>query len=324
MSDRRPLRVGVVGVGNMGAHHARVYSELKDVDLVGVADADVDRADAVAEEHGTIPRPTEALIADADAVSIAVPTAAHYDIARQCLDAETDILVEKPFVDDLAEGRRLARMADDRDLILQVGHIERFNPAVEAMLDLVDPSDIVAVRADRLGPPVGRAVSDGVVMDLMIHDIDLLLHLMGERPERLAGVSREESYASVLFEFENDAVATITASRVTQRKVRSMAVTIPDRHIVVDFIDQSIKIHRRSRPAYLQDETDMRYRHESIIEQPLIESAEPLKIELGSFLEAVRERRPPVVTADEGLRAISVVEGIRRKCADATLEVSPR
>lgn len=311
MTGDDPLRVGVIGVGSMGAHHARVFSEIPEAELLGVADADQERAATVAESHGTRHVRSDELIDAADAVTIAVPTHAHYDLARECITAGTHLLVEKPFVPEPAEGRELDRQARHADLVLQVGMIERFNPAVRTLFDLVDPTDIVALRADRLGPPVQRDGSDDVVMDLMIHDIDILLRLMGEAPTNVSGANREETYASALMEFGDATVATLTASRVTQRKVRSLEVTIPDRHLIVDFIDQSIRIHRRSRPSYLQDDTEMRYRHESIIEQPLIESAEPLRLELEAFVDAVTNGSEPVVTAEDGLAALEVAQTIQ-------------
>lgn len=315
MTEQDVVRVGVIGVGTMGEHHARVYSELAGAELIGVADADRERASAVGEAHGSIARPTEELIEEADAVSIAVPTSAHADLALDCIESGTDLIVEKPFVLDPAEGRKVARRAEKRNVVLQVGHIERFNPAIRALFDLVDPAEIIAIRADRLGPPVGRQVSDDVVTDLMIHDIDIVLALMGEQPTSVSAVSREESYASALCEFNAGIVATLTASRVTQRKVRTMEVTTGNRHLAIDYINQSVKIHRRSRPSYLQDDAEMRYRHESIIEQPLIESAEPLKLELEAFLEAVRNRSTPQVTAKDGLQALSVVWSIKQQLA---------
>lgn len=316
MTEIDPLAVGVIGVGSMGTHHARVLSELPNTTLVGVADTDPGRASEIANKHGTEHVARHALIESADAVTIAVPTNAHFETAVECLQSDTHVLVEKPFVSEIDHGTTLASLADRRGLILQVGHIERFNPAVQALIDLIDIEDIVAIRTDRLGPPVQRGGADDVVMDLMIHDIDILLHLLGQSPITVRGVNRGDSYASVLMEFASGSVATLTASRITQRKIRTLEVTTLDRHFVMDFIDQSIRIHRRSRPSYLQDDTEMRYRHESIIEQPLIESAEPLRLELESFVEAVQYGEPPQVTATEGIEALSVALSIKQQFTD--------
>lgn len=315
------IDVGVIGVGSMGAHHARVMSELPRANVVGIADTNRGRAEEVAREHGIQAMEIDVLIGSAEALTIATPTDTHYDLARRCLDADTDVLVEKPFVSDLSDGEDLTRRAERRGLILQVGHIERFNPAVRALPELVDPEDIVAIRADRLGPPVNRARTDDVILDLMIHDIDVMIHLMGNGPTSVSGASREASYASVLMEFDTDVIATLTASRLTQRKVRRLEVTTPERYILLDYINQSIRIHRRSRPSYLQDNAEMRYRHESIIEQPLIESAEPLKVELSAFIDAVANRSEPVVSGEDGLRALTVAESVREMLSKRLVEV---
>ncbi len=321
MSRANRFAVGVIGVGSMGAHHARVYDELPGATLIGVADDDTERAREVAERHSTEPRGAASLIREADAVSIAVPTDAHATLARRAIAADTHLLVEKPFVRDLGTGHELRREAAARDLTLQVGHVERFNPAVQALFDLVDTGDVLALRADRLGPPIDRGGSDDVVKDLMIHDLDIVMTFMGDRPDRICGGGGDAGYASVVMEFDDDVVATLTASRVTQRKTRRLEVTTADRHVVVDYIDQSVRVHRRSRPAYLQDDAEMRYRHESIIEQPLIESAEPLRLELEAFLEAVQSGTTPAVTAEDGIAALEVANDVARRIVARPPEV---
>ncbi len=324
MTVNDAVGVGVIGVGSMGAHHARVYSELPGAELRGVADADHNRADTIASRHETRVRDVDALLEVVDAVSIAVPTDAHARLARRTIAADTHLLVEKPFVRDHTTGRELIREAEARDLVLQIGHVERFNPAVQALFDLVSADDVIALRADRLGPPIDRSGSDGVVMDLMIHDIDILMSLMGGRPDAIQGARGDDGYASVVMEFDEDVVATVTASRVTQRKTRRLEVTTAERHLVVDYIDQSVRVHRRSRPAYLQDDAEMRYRHESIIEQPLVESAEPLRLELEAYLTAVRNREDPPVAAEDGLAALAIADRINRHIAERPAEVARR
>lgn len=315
--------IGVVGVGTMGAKHARVLSEMRGAELIGVADHDDLRASRVADSYGTQARPAVELIEAADAIVIAVPTTDHYDIALECIAADTHILIEKPFVADPAEGRELIRLANETGLVLQVGHIERYNPAVDALFEFVDPTEIVALSANRLGPPVDRGIGDDVVTDLMIHDIDIILALLGDRPTTVSGLSGYDGkYASVLLEFPDDVMATLTASRVTQRKIRSLEVTTPDRLFSVDYLDQSVQIHRRSRPSYAEADSDLRYRHESVIERPLIQSAEPLKLELESFLTAITTDGSPRVTGIDGLKALSVVWSLTRQSENKAMEVS--
>lgn len=316
--------VGVIGVGSMGENHARVLSELQAAELVGVADVDSHQAASVANTYGTQALSPEDVIAAAEAVVVAVPTVHHYPVAMDCIAADTHVLVEKPFVADPAEGRELIRLAQEANLVLQVGHIERYNPAIDALMEFVDPEEVVALSANRLGPPVERGLTDDVVTDLMIHDIDVILALMDDMPLSVSGLfGRDGRYASVLLEFSDDVVGTLTASRVTQRKIRSLEVTTADRLYSVDYLDQSVRIHRRSRPSYAEAESDVRYRHESVIERPLIQSAEPLKLELESFLEAIESGRAPRVTGVDGLQALSVVWSLTQQKADQALEVPP-
>ena len=306
--------VGVIGVGSMGSNHARVYNELAGVSLVGVADADEEQAAAVAEEYDTTAMSQADLVDAADAVTVAVPTPFHADIVSTLVDAGVDMLVEKPFVDDIATGRRLARRADEQGVVVQVGHIERFNPAVQALHDIIDDVDPIAFEARRLGPPVDRQSTDSVVMDLMIHDIDVLSSLVDADVETIDAVSAADGqHANAQFSFEGDTVGVLTASRVTQRKVRTLSVTAADCLVEVDYIDQSVQIHRHSVPEYAKDDGDLLYRHQSVIEQPLIETAEPLREELASFADAVRTRSTPVVSAHEALDVLELTKEVERR-----------
>lgn len=305
------LRAGVVGTGKMGRNHARVYRDLPDVALVGVADTDPEAAERAAEEYGTRALPTEMLLATVDVVSIAVPTQAHADLVAQCIDAGVHVLVEKPFVTDLERGRELAARAESADLTLQVGHIERFNPAIRTLTDIVDDVDVIAIDAERLGPPIDRSLGTSVVFDLMIHDIDVARALLDTEIVSVAATgTRDGEYASASCVCDDDVVATFTASRVTQQKVRRLGITAKDCRIEVDYMDQSIAIHRGSMPEYVQQDGSIRHRTESVVERPYVENGEPLKHELESFTDAVRSGRPPVVTAADGLRAVELAAAI--------------
>ena len=312
MTDDGPLRVGVVGVGSMGAHHARVYAGSPDADLVGVADTDWDRATEVAAKHGTRALNRAALLQAVDAVSVVVPTRFHASIVREALEADVHVLVEKPFVDDPAEGRELIALADRRDLRLQVGHIERFNPAVRALVDVLPEMDVLAVDARRLGPPVDRENTDGVVEDLMIHDLDVVMSLFdaGVDEAFAAGVDGEPHVAATL-KLDNGVLGTLTASRITHQKIRELAVTGRECRVTVDYLTQSVKIHRHSLPGYVESDGDVRYRSESVVERPQVTNGEPLRAELESFVSAVTTGSTPEVTGDDGLRAIELVRRIR-------------
>lgn len=318
------VRAGVIGVGSMGQHHARVYNELPGTTLVGVSDTDPERAAEIATEHGTTAMSRPELLAAVDVVSIAVPTRFHADIVQECIDAGVDVLVEKPFVDDRARGRELAQNARAAGVTLQVGHIERFNPAIQILADIVPDLDVVSIDIDRLGPPLARENEDNVVMDLMIHDVDILLSLVEGTIASLSAIARDDRHATAQFEFEGGTVSTITASRLTQEKVRKLSITAESCRVNVDMISQTVEIHRRSLPEYIESDGDIRYRHESVVERPMIKNGEPLKAELESFVDAVRNGTEPVVTAEDALEVLEVVERIEGLALPPVPEVAQR
>ncbi|MFC3476708.1 Gfo/Idh/MocA family protein [Halobacterium litoreum] len=299
-----PLSVGVVGVGSMGQHHARTYREVEDAELVGVADADEARATEVAADLGTDAHAVPDLLEQVDAVSVAVPTHAHDAVASACIDAGVDALVEKPFVADPERGRELAAAASDAGVTLQVGHVERFNPVVDAVFDAVEGRELVSVRADRLGPPAGRVIPDSVVFDLMIHDVDVVLELAGERPANVdATATADGEYAVATLEFDSGLVATLSASRVSHDSVRELAVNAEGCGVTADYAAQSVSVTRDDGGAP-DDVTE----------------ADPLTRELRSFVDAAATGASPVVSADDALRAIDVVREIEAAAdlADAT------
>ena len=305
------LQTGVIGVGTMGQHHARVYHELNDAELIGVADADTDRAESIATTYDTAVYDTKELISAADAVSLAVPTTYHYDLATTCIEAETDCLIEKPFVEDPEKGRRLVRRANAADVMLQVGHIERFNPVTETLGQIIPSLDVLSVTARRLGPPPNRTIGDSAVTDLMIHDIDVLLALLDTEVDRIEAAGNADGrYATTTLTFADDTVGTLTASRVTQRKIRELTITAASGYVTVDYLNQSIEIHRQSTPEYISEDGNMRYRHEGIVERPAVSTGEPLKQELQSFTTAVRNGDTPRVDGTDGVRAVEVAQQI--------------
>ncbi|WP_049970217.1 Gfo/Idh/MocA family protein [Haladaptatus cibarius] len=302
----------VIGVGSMGRHHARVYSELPEVNLVGIHDVDEKRASEAARDHGSQAVGMEEAIREADIASIAVPTPYHYETAKRCIEGGVHILVEKPFVAEPEEGRDLIARAENAGVTIQVGHIERFNPAIRTLSEIVSELDIIAIDAQRLGPPPeGRAVDVSAVMDLMIHDLDVLLSIVDDDITSVTAIGTQDNrYASANIEFDGGVVAGLTASRVTQEKVRKLSITAEECRVNVDYTNQSVEIHRHSMPEYIEDNGDLRYRHESIVERPTVENGEPLKNELRSFVRSVTTGSTPVVTGEDGLRVLEVAREI--------------
>jgi predicted dehydrogenase len=289
-----------------------VYDALPEAELVGVADVDDEAAATVADEYGVANLDRAELLDRVEAVSIAVPTEYHFETAMAAFDAETAVLVEKPICRSVDRARELVDRADEVGVTLQVGHIERFNPAVATTTEVIDDIDeLIAINAERLGPPISREITDSVVLDLMIHDIDVVCSLVGAEPSSIdASATREGQYATATLEFPSGVVATLTTSRVTQRKVRSLDITADDRLVTADFLDRGVEIHRHSLPEYVQTDGDVRYRHESIVEYPTIERGEPLRKELASFLEAVTTETEPVVSGGDGVRALRIAKRI--------------
>lgn len=317
------LRVGVIGVGHLGRHHARVYSEIESCELVGVHDVDAARAGSIADEFGTRAfSEVDGLIERVDAVSIAVPTSAHHAMASRCLDAGVHVLIEKPIASTVEEAIDLVERGRDRGLRLGVGHVERFNPALKAALEIL--SSPMFVEAHRLGVFVPRGTDVAVVLDLMIHDIDLILSTVDSEVARIDAVgvpvlSPSIDIANARLSFEDGCVANVTASRVSREKVRKIRFFQHDAYISVDCLkpvaqvfrrkDVSEEILRRISAGEIEGGLDQIIDYEEL---PL-DTTEPLRLELASFIDAVSAGRAPVVDGEDGTRALEVALEIMRQ-----------
>ncbi|HEV8642519.1 MAG TPA: Gfo/Idh/MocA family oxidoreductase [Methylomirabilota bacterium] len=327
MAGSGRIRAGVVGVGHMGQYHARVYAELWDVDLVGVTDIDGDRAAEVARHYDTLAFTDHRdLIGRVDVVSVSVPTEQHFHVARDLLEAGVGVLVEKPMTPTLEEARELFAVARGAGAALQVGHVERFNGAVQELRKIVEYPILVESR--RLGPFVPRAQKDTVVMDLMIHDLDIVLALVPGRPLRLTAFgasvhSDVTDVANVQLWFESGTIATITASRATEEKIRTLAITQPDAYIVLDYLVQDIQIHRRAAQEATPNREAIRYRQASFVEHLFVHKDNPLKLEIVHLIRTVQRMRAgePVDLAEaEDLRSLAMALEIERMIRDGRCE----
>jgi predicted dehydrogenase len=297
---RRDVRVGVVGVGALGQHHARVYADLPGAQLVGVHDAIPDRAAQVAGLHGVRSFPGLAELLDAvDAVSVAVPTVDHHAVSRLALEAGKDVLVEKPMTGTLQEADDLIELAGQRRAILQVGHIERFNPAVDVLkAHARDPRFIEVHRLASFSP---RSLDIDVVLDLMIHDLDIVLSLDGSEAVQVDAVgvpvlTDKVDIANARLRFASGLIANLTASRVSVDKVRKFRVFAPRTYISADFAAREAQVHRLvERPGG---------RPEIAMEGMSAPDIEPLRRQLEAFLAAVRDRGEPIVPGNDGRRAL--------------------
>lgn len=294
------VRVGVVGVGAIGRHHARIYGECASSRLVGVHDTDPERLAAAAGQHGCRAFTELAdLLAEVEAVSVAVPTLEHFDVAMACLEAGVDVLVEKPVTASIAQAEELVRWAAEAGRILQVGHVERYNPAVEALLPLVDAPAFIEVH--RLGSFAPRSLEVDVILDLMIHDIDVVHALTGAGVGEIRAVgvpvlSGEVDIANVRLEMETGCVVNMTASRVSMSRVRKLRLFQPDSYFSLDYSRQEVACYR------LERREDERPEISGVPVQ--VAQAEPLSRELADFVSCVRSRGRPRVDGEAGLRAL--------------------
>ncbi|MGA9145789.1 MAG: Gfo/Idh/MocA family oxidoreductase [Candidatus Acidiferrales bacterium] len=311
MSDK-PIRVAVVGVGEFGRNHIRVWREIEGAELVGIMDTNTERAQKIAAESGTrVLRDLDALMSDGvDAVSLAVPTADHARIGSRILGAGIDVLVEKPIAASLAEADVLIAAAKSRNRILQIGHVERFNPAVVAVRKIVSRPMFFEIH--RLGIFSPRSLDIDVVYDVMIHDLDILLSLVNAPVVDLKAVgipviSEKVDIAHARVEFETGTVANLTASRVSTERVRKMRFFQEHEYVSLDFTRQDVlRVRVDSSGTVAADNALPKIDFEKVPTTP----EEPLRAELRSFLESVRTRKPPVVDGLAGRRALELADRV--------------
>lgn len=319
-----PIRVGVVGVGNMGQHHTRVLSLLKDVELVGISDINVERGlDTASKYRVRFFEDYRDLLGHVDAVCVAVPTRLHYEVGMACLRAGVHILIEKPIAASIVEAESLVNIAAETGRILQVGHIERFNPAFQELSKVLANEELLALEAHRMSPYSSRASDVSVVLDLMIHDIDLLLELVGASVTRLtasgshAADSGYLDYVTATLGFSNGIVATLTASKVTHRKIRTIAAHCKNSLTEADFLNNEILIHRQTTADCLTDYGQVLYRQDGLIEKVYTSNIEPLHAELEHFVHCVRGGDQPSVGGEQALRALRLASLIEQMALDS-------
>ncbi|HPN72788.1 MAG TPA: Gfo/Idh/MocA family oxidoreductase [Candidatus Omnitrophota bacterium] len=303
------IRVGVVGTGHLGTFHSKVYSTIEKksgIDFVGVCDVNEKAGREVARKYGTeFFSDYNDLLEKVDALSIVVPTVAHYSVAKSAILAGKHVLIEKPMTKTLEEAEELISLARQKGVIIQVGHIERFNSAVRAIEPYIQKPRFI--ECQRLGSvkKKGRIKDVGVVLDLMIHDIDIVLGLVRSKVKNIEAVgiitvSDHEDLANVRLTFQNDVIADITASRVTKEETRKIRIFQEDSYILLDYMHQEAFLFQRSGRKLLKKKI-------------LIRKKEPLKVELKSFIDCVRNEKRPLVSGQEGKQALLVALDILEK-----------
>ncbi|MBP0020285.1 MAG: Gfo/Idh/MocA family oxidoreductase [Cyanobacteria bacterium SBLK] len=325
-SPLQPIRIGVIGVGNMGQHHTRVLSLLKDVELVGVSDVNVERGlDTASKYRIRFFEDYHSLLPHVDAVCVAVPTRLHHRVGMDCLKAGVHILVEKPIAASIAEAESLVNAAAESNCILQVGHIERFNPAFQELSKVLKTEELLAVEADRMSPYSDRANDVSVVLDLMIHDIDLLLELANAKVIKLTASGSRASdsgyldYVTATLGFDSGMIATLTASKVTHRKIRRISAHCKNSLTEADFLNNEILIHRQTTANCMTDYGQVLYRQDGSIEKVYTSNIEPLHAELEHFVTCVRGGNQPSVGGEQALKALRLASSIEHMALDGTV-----
>ena len=321
-----PLRVAVIGVGHMGRHHARIYGQLDDCELVAVVDKDIERARKMATEHGgQAVLSVTGVPGDLDAVTVAVPTVYHAEVVIPLLERGVAVLVEKPLAPDTTAAKQLLDASRKFDTLLQVGHSERFNPVVQAMLRMeLTPRFI---ETHRISPFTFRSADIGVVFDMMIHDIDIVLHLVKQREYTIEAVGVAvlgscEDVANARVRFGDDAVVNMTASRLALKTERKIRVFAPMGYLSMDYQKKSgvairladnLDLIRMARERDFEDLSQMAsldFGSMVKIEPLQVDDVEPLTAEITSFLQSVRTGTDIGVSAEEGYRAVEMAERI--------------
>jgi predicted dehydrogenase len=298
------VKVGIIGVGYLGMQHARILSYLEEAELKGVADINFTKAMQIGNRHGvSYCQNYEDMLDDIDAAIVATPTSEHFSVSVNLLRNGKSVLVEKPITETIEQGEQLVEEARKKGLILQVGHLERFNPAVEAVENMIREPRFIEVQ--RLGSFSARSLDIDVVLDLMIHDLDIILAMIKDEVNviRASGIhvlSEKIDIANARLEFKAGCVATLTASRVHQGKVRKLRIFEPTVYYSVDYIDQEVKVFPLDGR-----QTD--------IKTLRIQKEEPLKKELINFLDCVRAGKTSKVSGEEGLRALRLAYSVLKE-----------
>lgn len=308
MSQNQKLRCGVVGVGYLGQHHARIYSQLDSTTLVGVYDSNPERAKEIASLYGCkVFDSVEQAGDECDAVSVVVPTDRHTEVALPLFERNCDLLIEKPICTSIEDAEKIVRIAKEKNLIVQVGHIEHFNPVMEFMEEHVKQPRFIT--ADRLAPFNPRGTEVSVVLDLMIHDIGVVLKLANSEVESIEAVgvgvlSNTQDIANARIRFKNKCVANLNVSRVSLKKIREIRIFQPGAYMSLDFMNQRGHLIK------------VKSSKEIIPEEVPFEKQEPLKSELASFANCVVNKLNPKVDAQLGMSALEVALEIVRQIKD--------
>ena len=318
----KKLRIGLVGVGHLGTFHLKLLNEIKTANLIGFYDIDLEKARKISDEYNVRAyNSLESLLEDVEALSIVTPTNLHYSVAKIALEKGKHVFIEKPFTETIPQAKELISISEKNNLKIQIGHIERFNPAILSLESYnLQPLFIESHRLDQFKP---RGVDVAVVLDLMIHDIDLILSLVKSQVDRVeangvAIISDSVDIANARITFKSGVVANVTASRISQKKMRKMRIFQKDAYISIDFQQGFSEVFRLADENEKSNDLAVnlgqiekgKVKRNIVYEQPEIKEVNALKYELELFIDSVINDKPPVVSALDGLHALEVAEMI--------------
>lgn len=315
MHQVAPTRIGVVGTGVMGGHHTRVASLLPHGQLLGIYDLDLARATQVADQYNVTAFPSlEALCEAVDAVIVASPSQTHAEVGAQCLRAGCHVLLEKPIATRVADAEALVALSKDIDRVLMIGHLERFNPAMSALMAMINRQELFDFELQRLSPTPPRDRSADIIFDLMIHDIDLALTLAASPVASLAAVGQRVQFdfidhVSALLRFENGVTARLTASAMSQERIRKGRFFTRSAQFTVDLASREVWIHRQGKSSIANE--DGQYYLASQVEQLLLPNREPLALEQEHFIQTIQSGGTPMIDAEAGLAALRLAQSVQ-------------
>ncbi|MBW5378170.1 Gfo/Idh/MocA family oxidoreductase [Brachyspira pilosicoli] len=312
------VNISLIGVGRMGQFHLNVINQINSINLKGIYDADENHLNEVSNKYNINKFSSlDEAIDNSDAVIIASPTKFHFEIAKKALEKGKHVLVEKPMTETYIQAKELQEIVNKKNLILQVGHVERFNGAVQELHHIIENPYLIEAR--RLAPFTPRITDVGVVFDIMIHDLDIVTSLVKKPVIRFSASGKRvrtnnEDIASALLEFEDETIATISASRITQEKIRTLAISTQDAYFILDYATQDITIHRQaSSESKIKTSIGINYTQESIIERVFIHRDNPLKLEDEHFANCILGKDKRFVSVENDVNTIKLTEDILKK-----------
>ena len=312
------VNISLIGVGRMGQFHLNVVSQINQINLSGIYDADENHLNEISQKHNIRKfNSLDEAIDNADAVIIASPTMYHFEIAKKAVEKGKHVLVEKPMTETYTQALELEEIVKQKNVILQVGHVERFNGAVQELHHIIEKPYLIEAR--RLAPFTPRITDVGVVFDIMIHDLDIVTSLVKKPIVRFSASgkrirTKNEDIASALLEFEDSTIATISASRVTQEKIRTLAISTEEAYFILDYATQDITIHRQAASqSNIKTSVGINYKQESIIERVFIHRDNPLKLEDEHFANCILGKDKRFVSIEDDVNTIKLTEAILKE-----------